>query len=452
MIEGVNVEFKELDRDTGMLPSSTAKELVAFANTEGGDLYIGVGDDGSIIGVDNPDIVMNRLSNLIHDRILPDLMPFIQIRSLEMEGKNIIKVSVSIGSERPYYLKKEGLRPNGVFVRRGSACFPLSDTGIKEMITDTYGKSFEDCRSQIQELTFGYFEKELNKRGMEFGAVQMKNLRMIGEDGLYTNLALLLSDQCKHTIKVAIFQGRDGSVFRARREFSGSVLQQLNETYDFLDIQNNLKASFSGLVRKDSRDYPEVSIREALLNCIIHRDYLFPGSTIINIYEDHIEFISLGGLVRGLSLEAIYLGASQSRNPNLAAVFLRLGLVEGYGTGIRKILGLYDGFSSPPRFRTAEGVFSVTLFNENERTSTSYGYEISERRAQYGPNNVPRETLMKSILEFAGSIEFITRKDVQDKFDVGSTKAFLCLKKLCDDGKLIQHNMGRQTTYSLNRF
>ena len=82
----------------------------------------------------------------------------------------------------------------------------------------------------------------------------------------------------------------------------------------------------------------------------------------------------------------------------------------------------------------------------------SYGYEISERRAQYGPNNVPRETLMKSILEFAGSIEFITRKDVQDKFDVGSTKAFLCLKKLCDDGKLIQHNMGRQTTYSLNRF
>ena len=114
MFESVNVEFKELDRESRELPSSTAKELIAFANTEGGNIYFGIADDGSVIGVDNPEDVMSRLVSLVHDRILPDLMPFIQIRSVKMEGKTVIKASVSIGTERPYYLRKEGLRPSGV--------------------------------------------------------------------------------------------------------------------------------------------------------------------------------------------------------------------------------------------------------------------------------------------------------------------------------------------------
>ena len=107
--------------------------------------------------------------------------------------------------------------------------------------------------------------------------------------------------------------------------------------------------------RTDRRDYPEETIREALLNSIIHRDYLFSGSTIINMFDDHIEFISLGGLVRGISMEAIFMGVSQSRNPNLAAVFYRLGLVESYGTGIRKIMRLYQGLKHQPVFKSAEG-------------------------------------------------------------------------------------------------
>ena len=102
---------------------------------------------------------------------------------------------------------------------------------------------------------------------------------MIGEDGHYNNLALLLSDQCTHTIKVAVFQGNDGSIFRARREFTGSVLKQLNDVYEYIDGRNETEASFSGLLRTDQRDYPEVALREALLNCIIHRDYLpSPGT------------------------------------------------------------------------------------------------------------------------------------------------------------------------------
>lgn len=448
MIESVNVEFKELDRESGALPSSTAKEIVAFANTEGGDLYLGISDDGSVVGVEDPEDVMGRLTNLVHDAILPDLMPFIQIRPVEMEGMCVIKATVSVGTERPYYLKKEGLRPSGVYVRRGSACFPLNEVGIRDMIMETSGKSYEECRSQIQDLTFTALKKELDERSMKFGTVQMKTLKMIGEDNLYNNLALLLSDQCRHTIKVAVFQGQDGSVFRARREFSGSLLKQLNDVYEYIDGRNEVKATFSGLLRSDMRDYPETAVRETLLNCLIHRDYLPSGSTIINIYSDHMEFLTLGGLVSGLTMDAVFLGMSDTRNPNLASVFLRLGLVEGYGTGVRKILDSYGAGSCAPKFQAVGGAFKVTLYNRNEKPSAFTGDMISDSRAQYGASSVPRVTVEAAILEMAQKRGSITRQDVQDEFKVGSTKAFMCLKALCEEGKLRQYKMGKQTSYS----
>lgn len=220
---------------------------------------------------------------------------------------------------------------------------PVNEAGIREMIMDTSGKSYEESRSMNQELTFETFSEEMKKRSLEFRQTQMANLKMIGSDGLYTNLALLLSDQCPFSVKTAIFQGKDNAVFRERKEFTGSLLRQLNEVYQFIDFYNKTEAHFHGLLREDQRDYPEDAIREALLNCMIHRDYLFSGGTIINLFDDHIEFVSLGGLLRGLSLEAIFLGASQSRNPNLAAVFFSLKLVESYGTGVRKIMQVIKG-------------------------------------------------------------------------------------------------------------
>lgn len=328
MKKGPNIEFKELDREKGTLPSSVPKEIVAFANTEGGELYIGIRDDGTVVGVGDSDDAMRRLSSVANDTILPAIMPFVKISSVEMDGKDVVKAVVSVGTERPYYLKMEGLTPRGVYVRVGSACIPLGESGIRDLIMETSGKSYEECRSLNQDLTFDALKEEMKERDLEFEKVQMKTLKLIGSDGLYTNLALLLSDQCTHTIKVAVFQGKDNIVFRDRREFTGSLLKQLNDTYQFLELYNKTEASFSGLKRTDRRDYPEEALREALLNSIIHRDYVFSGSTIINMFDDHIEFISLGGLVRGISMESVMMGVSQSRNPYLQALFYRLNLLK----------------------------------------------------------------------------------------------------------------------------
>lgn len=439
MIEGPTIEFKELDRITSKLPESIAKEVCAFANTDGGTIYIGVTDDGSIYGIKDADDTMTRLTNTLRNNILPNIMPFVKIEPVEVEEKTIIKSTINIGSERPYYLTKEGLKPGGVFVRVGSSCQPLNENAIRQMIIETSGKSYEECRSINQDLTFEAMNKEMLQRNLEFGMPQMETMKMIGSDGLYTNLALLLSDQCPFSIKIAIFQGADNAIFRDRKEFNGSLFQQLEDAYKFIDFYNKTQANFNELLREDSRDYPPDALREALLNSIIHRDYLFSASNIINIYEDKAEIISLGGLVKGISMEAVYMGVSQSRNPNLAAVFYRLKLVESYGTGIRKINRLYNNDEQKPEFTTSEGGFSVVLPNKNYTAST---------KNPKPKITTPIDGIETKVYQLAVLRCSITRKDIELELNVGSTKAYKILTQLCKNGLLRQNKNGKLTTYS----
>lgn len=276
------------------------KEIIAFANSSGGTLYVGVQDDGAVVGLDSPDDASLQISNMVRDSIKPDVTMFVHYQTIEKDGKQVIKVDVQRGTDRPYYLTKKGMRPEGVYVRQGYSSVPASDNAIRQMIKETDGDRFEEMRALNQNLTFLDATKELFKRNVAFGPEQIRTLKLIDRDGLYSNLGLLLSDQCTHTIKVAVFQGTDQTTFRDRREFEGSLIKQMNDAYDFLDFHNQTHATIDKLIRVDNRDYPEVAVREALLNLIVHRDYSFSASALISIYSDRIEFISIGGLVNDI--------------------------------------------------------------------------------------------------------------------------------------------------------
>lgn len=440
--EDVDLEFKEL------YVTDVKKEVIAFANTQGGILYIGIRKDGFVVGVENPDEVMLQISSSLKDAIRPDIMPYVQIRTVKKEEKTVVEVNVEVGSGRPYYLQDKGLKPSGVYVRRGSSSQPLSDEGIRNMIIENSGKSYEHRRSINQKLTFGYFEEEMRKRNIEFGISQMKTLHMLSEEDLYTNLALLLSDQCEHTIKFAVYQGSDKAIFRDRKEFSGSILKQLNEVFDTLEIYNKTKATFEGLNRIDKRDYPIEAIRETLLNSIVHRDYSFSGSTLINLYDDRLEFVSLGGLVSGISMEAIFMGVSQPRNMDLAAIFYRMRLIESYGTGIGKIRNLYSEEMKHPIFETATGVFRVVLPNCNEmaqviKETSVYGLQKEIKQMTIA------DTHKQRILEFANSVDAFKRSDVEDLLGLKTTSAFNLLKELCDEDKICVVGKGKNSHYRL---
>ena len=433
--ENQNIEFKQ-----EYVPD-IRKEVMGFANADGGTVFVGVRKDGAVLGIDDPDGVMLQIVNSLKDALAPDVMPFVRVNTVEIEGKQVVEIDVKTGTNRPYYLREKGLKPGGVYVRKGSSTQPMTEEGIRKMIFQNSGRSFELCRSMNQELTFQTFQAEMQRRSIEVGPSQMRTLKLIGEDGLYTNLALLLSDQRETTTKVALFQGTDKELFRDRKEFTGSILKQLEDVYQFIDLVNKTKATFSGLNRSDRRDYPEEAVREALLNSIVHRDYSFSGSNLVNVYEDRIEFVSLGGLVSGLELKSIFLGVSQSRNPNFAAIFYRMRLIESYGTGIGKIERAYKTNQSQPEFETAKGVFRVTLPNRNEEQIT----EIQPNSGSEGEISLSKQKDL--IIQYAKENGSITRKEVEDLIGAGTTKAFRLLKELCEANRLEQRGNGKLSTY-----
>ena len=426
--ESETVELKETVID------DIKKEIIAFANCEGGRLYIGVSDDGSLIGVESADQTMLQISNMVRDNIKPDVTMFVHYDILATEGKQIIAIDVQRGTDRPYYLAKKGLRPEGVYVRQGTSSVPSTDTAIRRMIKETDGDSFEDLRSLEQELTFKEASKEFAERKIAFGVLRRKTLGLVNEDDIYTNLGLLLSDQCSHTIKAAIFEGTDQSIFKDRREFSGSLMKQLKEVYEYIDIHNQTHATFDKLRRIDTRDYPEVALREALLNSLVHRDYGFSASTIIGIYDDQIEFTSIGGLLPGVSLADVMLGLSVCRNPKLANIFYRLELIEAYGTGMRKIINAYKGSGKVPDIQVTDNAFKIILPNLNASTVVSRLPGCSEE---------------SEILKYLQKNKTITRKDVEEILGISQSSAVRLLKKMLASGLLVCEGGGRNIKYRL---
>lgn len=294
--------------------------------------------------------------------------------------------------------------------------------------------SFEEMRSLEQNLTFETTKKEFSGRNVRFGSVQMQTLGLVNQDGIYTNLGLLLSEQCRHSVRAAVFEGKDQSVFRDRKEFSGSLFKQMEDVYAYIDFLNRTHAAFDKLRRIDSRDYPETAIREALMNSLVHREYSFRASTLISIYTDRIEFTSVGGLVAGVTLDDVFMGISVCRNARLANVFYRLGLIEAYGTGIRKILNAYEGSGKIPQLKTSDNAFKIILPNLN------VSFEREKRQDE-------REVQVEKVLRLDQQQGSVTRKEVEALLGIGQTTSGRLLKRMMEEGLLIQEGRGKNTCY-----
>ena len=422
--ESETVELKEV------VVNDIKKEIIAFSNCEGGKIYIGIRDDGEILGLEDADDTALEISNMVRDAIKPDLTMFLHYETLTMEQKSILVVDVQRGTERPYYIAKKGLRPEGVYVRQGYSSVPATDTAIRKMIKETDGDHFEEMRSLEQNLTFESAEKEFAERNLLFGDVQKKTLGILNQDDIYTNLGLLLSEQCVHTIKAAVFEGNNQSIFKDRREFTGSLFHQMRSVYDYIDFHNKTRSTFDKLRRIDLRDYPEEAVREALLNSLVHREYSFRASTFISIFSDRMEFTSIGGLVSGVALSDIMMGISVCRNVKLANIFYRLELIEAYGTGIQKIMNAYDTSVAKPKVETSDNAFKIILPNLNT--------PIDSRETN---------SEMQKILQLATEKGRIVRKDVDELLGVGQSTSGRLLKQMEINGQIVKEGKGKNTYY-----
>lgn len=432
--ESETVELKSIVTD------DIKKEIIAFANCEGGKLYIGVQDDGTVIGLDNPDETALQVSNMIRDAIKPDLTMFVRYNTLKADGKQIIAIDIQQGTERPYYIAKKGLRPEGVYVRQGYSSVPATNTAIRRMIKETDGDYFEEMRSLEQNLTFKAAEKEFSERNILFEQAQMKTLGIISHDDIYTNLGLLLSDQCIHTIKAAVFEGTSQNEFKDRKEFSGSLFRQMNDVYSYIDFRNQTHSTFEKLRRIDHKDYPETAVREALLNLLVHREYSFSASAFISIYADRIEFTSIGGLVNGVTLKDVMMGISVCRNAKLANIFYRLELIEAYGTGIRKIMEAYSGTDATPQIQTSDNAFKIILPNLNAHTGREEPVMDEPKSSKSAEDKV---------ITLAQKHNSFTRKEAEQTLGISQTTCGRLLKQMVENGQLVQAGKGKNTRYHL---
>lgn len=426
--ETENVEFKLQFTD------ELYKEVIAFANTSGGTISVGVDNDGNAVGIDNVDDTYTRITNGIRDAILPDVTMFIKY---SIDENNVVHIVVGEGSYKPYYLKAKGIKPSGVFVRQGTSAVPASPEQIRAMIKQSDGDTFEGMRSMEQSLTFKSAAKAFDRYNVEFTKNKYRALGLTAEnDEIYSNLALIISDQCAHTTKVAVFADDRKTEFRDSKEFGGSVFEQLDSAFEYLMLCNKTTATFSGLERIEKSDYPETALREALLNALVHRDYSFSGSIIINVNDKEIEFISIGGLLPGLSPDDIRSGISQPRNKKLADIFHRLRLIESYGTGIRRIYELYADCPEQPRIEVTPNTFKIILPNMNK-------VPIESVKSSLTPQ-------MRAILDHIDKNGQITEQGIERLLGLKKTRAYTLARQMCADGLIRVEGRGADKKYLKN--
>ena len=427
-IESETVELKQ------ELTKNIKKEIVAFANSKGGTIYIGITDTGGILGLKDIKSDIESLSGMIREGIIGNLTTYTDIEIKEIDKKDVIELHITSAPEKPYYLADKGLKSSGVYIRHGSSTIQATDEIIRKMLIESSKKSFEEEISNVQELTFDYAKEIFKKRNIEFSNEKFKSLKMI-TDNKFNNLALLLSDQNPYTVKCAIFDGTNKTLFKDRKELSGSYLKIVEDAFYYMNLSNHINSTFNGLQRIDKKDYPDFSIREALLNAIIHRDYYFNGSILLSIFDDRIEINSTGGLISTLSLNDVYNGVSESRNPNFAEIFHRLNYVENYGTGIGRIINEYQDSKLKPIIELSENVFKITLPNLNY---------IESNKNEF--NNMTQEEI---VAKYVKEQTKITRLEVEKLLNIGNTRSKQIINKLLEDNILIKKGTGKNTYYVL---
>lgn len=335
MQENENIEFKELYTE------NIYKEIVAFLNSGSGTIYIGYNDNGELISLENVKEIEEKISNGIRGKIVPDCSVFVSINNATLDNKDYIIINVSKGVNI-YSLKDKGII-KGTYIRNGSCSMPATEETVKQMIIKNSNITFETSVANNQNLTFNYIREAFMGINIDINNKNiMKNLFMLDNNGNYTNLALLLSDQNPYTVKVATYQSVNKTNFLDRKEFGGSLLEVYDKTLSYLKINSATYGLIDSSIREDIEEYPEFILREIILNSLIHRDYSVLTSNIINIYkDDSIEFISYGSLYGNITIEDVLAGLSTSRNPHLQSIFMRLKRVEAIGSGLRRVNSYY---------------------------------------------------------------------------------------------------------------
>jgi predicted HTH transcriptional regulator len=366
--EGKTLEFK---RDLSS-PDGALKTIVAFANTAGGTLLVGV-EDGSrhVRGVSDPLDLEERLANLISDRISPRIVPEIEL--LPWRRTQVLALQVHPSPSRPHHLTREG-PAGGVYVRVGSTNRRADAELIEELRRFARGEGFDeqpmpgldsealDFRAASE--SFAAFRK-LARRDLETLRLltdhQGRKVPTVG------GMILFGKDRERHFadawIQAGRFDGTDKSRIVDRAEIRSQPVRAIEEAIAFVQKHALHGAEIGAVRRKERWSLPPAAVREAIINAVAHTDYAQRGAPLrLSIFDDRLEVENPGLLPFGLTLEDLPRGVSKLRNRVIGRSFHALGLVEQWGSGIQRMTAACrESGLAAPVFEELATRFRVTI-------------------------------------------------------------------------------------------
>ncbi|WP_121969722.1 RNA-binding domain-containing protein [Leptolyngbya sp. BC1307] len=444
--EGKTLELKaQLPRH-----DQIAKTVVAFANTSGGKLVIGVDDERQVVGLAETDVLdlQDRVASIVFDRCSPAILP--EIYSANVQGRLVLVVEVFRGNLLPYYLKAAG-KNEGTYLRIGATNRRADFEHILELERQKRSQSFDEevCREQVlSELDLTPLMERFAERGKPLTAEKLRNLKLVqmeqGELWPTQGLMILLGRYPHVVMKCARFRGTDMSVFLDRKEYEGDLFGQLAQAEGFIKNHIHLRGEISGLQRTDTYELPDEALREALVNAVVHRDYTNKGRDIkVGVYDDVVNVVSPGGLPSTLTAETLLDGRSEIRNRTIARVFKALGYIEQWGSGIQRIrAACLDWGLAEPRIREKGDFVDVEFYRP--------GFEVMAKPKSIGKvsGSIGRVSENEQrILAYLETQRSITSKIVENLVGVKEARARRILKEMIDKGLVEKRGGGRNTYY-----
>ncbi len=442
--ESVNIEFK---REVPQKSEKYIKSVIAFANTAGGKIVIGIDDEThEIVGVDKDGVfkIIDNITNTISDMCCPQIFPNIGVNTID--GKSVIVINIYPGANRPYYIKSLG-KETGTYIRVSGTSRPADEAVLKDLELQGTHRSFDEIVCVEHKYDAGKAEQlcgaikrymveaaKSNSEKEKIKDITVQNLINWGVvknmDGtlLPTNAFVLLTDNVFPFAKIqcALFKGTERVVFIDKRDFEGLLYEQIEEAYEL----------------------PTEAIREAIVNAVTHRNFLDRACVQVAVYDDRVEVTSPGMLYGGLTIEQIKEGGSKIRNRCIAEVFSRMRIIESWGTGIKRMFSSCReyGIRDPELLEIGDS-FRVNLYrpsysgNDAQSSPKSSPKSSSKSSSKSSPNGL--NATQQKIMQMIRKNSRITQAEMAEIIKISRRAVQKNIKELVDQGIIIHEGSTR---------
>lgn len=394
--ESKNIEYKVT------VPKQSEKymkTIVAFANCSGGKIIFGVDDQTlKVVGMDLENIfkTMDAITNAISDACEPRIRPEVTLQTVD--DKVIIVVEILPGAMRPYYIKSKGIT-EGTYVRTSRTTRLAEGYMLKELILEGQNRYYDSepyngliiTDAEIEMFCKSMKEIALKNTWQDSEKAKVKDVTkntliswgvLAEENGktLPTNAYALLTGamHIQPAIQCGVFKGTDRACFIDRREFEGTIQEQVEAAFQYVLEKINLGMKIQGIYRQDIYELPTDSVRELIANAVVHRSYLEPGNIQVAIFDDRLEVTSPGMLLNNVSIQKMKEGYSKPRNPAIARAFAYMKIIEKWGTGIPRVFKECKEYGlSEPELIDFDGDFRVNIYR---KTNGEFG--VNEKTTQ----------------------------------------------------------------------